>query len=616
MTDAAEKEWYQSLQSLTTIIIREPGKGAMEEKVGVILSVPLPPRLHLANWFRFMLTSFGYVIGLSNLWRFPWCCYKNGGGTFLFAYAVCTLLMGMPMLLLETSIGQLLGARVLDNWNMLAPLGTGIGYAGVMIAFFLNLHHIVATAWALYYMVIAFQFELPWSSCNTNTTWSAPECSDSILSQGKLDGQLNGTAISSVEDFWRHHVLMPSAGGLIDPGSLQGGVAVCLVIAWMVCYVSFIKSFEFQEKISYIIVLCAYLGLALLMVRAIALPGAGLGIVYFLTPKPAQWLDAHLWLDAAGQVFYSLGLGLGVWTLMASNNRVHNNLRRDVVIISVANFGTAFIVGLTVFSTIGFLAERSGKPVEHAVPIDAGLVFIIYPAIFSQFGGSFTNLLSMFFFTVLVMMGLYEQFASLECFFSPLFDRYSACLANRRQSFVALVIFGSILVGILFLFQWGIYWFVLFDFFSVSGYPLLTLIVCEAMAVGWFYGADAWTKNMDNVFGGGGGDGCRVNLLLRLAWCFVVPAMCLVIMAVALFDGRRLEYDGYRYTFGGLAIGFCLSMASILCIPLKAGEQSQAAVAAVPEGGCYERWCSLITSKYEDVQKQILARTKRDSLLD
>lgn len=610
MTETDEKTLNQSLQSLSTIIIRAPGKEAEEEEVEVILEMPLPPRAHLMNWLKFMLCSFGYVIGLSNLWRFPWYCYKNGGGAFLLAYTVCTFLMGMPILLLESSIGQLLGRRVLDNWSMVAPLWSGIGYAGLVISFFFNLHYIVVIAWSLYYMVIACQFELPWAFCNT-TSWSVPECSDWILSKNNnysLPTQLNGTAISSVEDFWRHQVAMPSTGGLLDPGTLHGGVSVCLVIAWMVCHVSLIRTIEFQDKISYFVVACAYVGLLLLMIRALILPGASLGILYYLTPQMKQLLNPNLWLDAAGQVFYSLGLGIGSWMIIASYNRVHNNLLRDVLIISTTNYVIAFVVGLTVFSTIGFLSQRSGKPVDRAVPHDTGLVFIIYPAILSQFGGALSTILSMFFFTLLVVMGLGEQFASLECFIAPLLDHYSVFLANRRQPFVSLIIFGSIVIGLLFLFQWGIYWFVLFDFFSVSGYSILIIVLCESIAVGWFYGADIWAKNIEQVFR----DRCRVNYFWRFSWRFMVPSMCMAIIIGSLFDLRKFEYDNYRYPLGGILVGICLAMISILCIPIHATEHC----ARSTNGSYCERLRHICTSKYENVQKRIMARIKLDDLLD
>ena len=106
---------------------------------------------------EFILSVAGGFIGLGNVWRFPYLCYKNGGGAFLIPYLIFLVCGGIPIFLLEIGMGQFMSRGGIEAWG-LVPCFKGIGWASLVIVFWLNVYYIVILAWNLFYLFQSFRF--------------------------------------------------------------------------------------------------------------------------------------------------------------------------------------------------------------------------------------------------------------------------------------------------------------------------------------------------------------------------------------------------------------------------------------------------------------------------
>ena len=135
---------------------------------------------------------------------------------------------------------------------------------------------------------------------------------------------------------------------------------------------SFKVTLNFQ--VVYFTAIFPYIMLTVLFIRGVTLPGASIGIEYYLKPDFERLLDPHVWSDAATQIFYSLSACTGGLIAMASYNKFSNNCFRDSVIVCLINCGTSVFAGLVIFSVLGFMASEKGVDVRHVA--DGGTFFV------------------------------------------------------------------------------------------------------------------------------------------------------------------------------------------------------------------------------------------------
>ncbi|KAI1304939.1 Sodium-dependent dopamine transporter [Halotydeus destructor] len=504
----------------------------------------------------FLLSVVGFAVDLSNVWRFPYLCYKNGGGAFLIPYCVMLAVGGIPLFFMELALGQYHGKGAITCWGRIVPAFKGIGYAVCLIAFYVDFYYNVIIAWALHYFLHSFTYSLPWTKCDQ--PWNTPDCRSTI--NGTTLGNVS-TKRSPAEEYFNRGLLeLHEADGIESLGHIKWDVAFCLLAVYLICYFSLWKGISTSGKVVWFTAIFPYIVLVILLVRGIFLPGAGEGIKYYLTPKFSALMDANVWVDAATQVFFSLGPGFGVLLAFASYNPFHNNVYRDALLTSAINSATSFLAGFVIFAVLGYMAHKTGVEVKDVAAEGPGLVFIVYPeAIATMPGAPFWAVM---FFLMLLTLGLDSSFGGSEAIITALSDEYPAIKKNR-EIFVALLFSLYFLIGLASCAQGGAYVVQLLDRYAAS-YSMLFAVFCEAIAVSWIYGLDRFSNDIREMLG------FDVGRWWKFCWFFMAPLFLMIIIVSGLLSYEPLTYDNYVYPRWANRLGLCIAASSVLCIPVMA----------------------------------------------
>ncbi|XP_061540369.1 sodium- and chloride-dependent creatine transporter 1 isoform X4 [Phycodurus eques] len=470
------------------------------KKGGVVVGPPAPPlvRQERETWSRqmdFIMSCVGFAVGLGNVWRFPYLCYKNGGGVFLIPYLLIVFVGGVPIFFLEIALGQFMKAGSINVWNI-APLFKGLGYASMVMMFFSNTYYIMVLAWAFYYLIKSFSATLPWSTCDN--AWNSNSCVDAFslhhcnnasdnVAGGNLTCAQLAHAVSPIIEFWENKVLNISSG-LDDPGHVNWELLLCLITVWLLVYFCVWKGVKSTGKIVYFTATFPYVVLIILLVRGVTLPGAFDGIMYYIKPDWSKLEEAQVWIDAGTQVFFSYAIGLGALTALGSYNRFNNDCYKDVFVLALINSGTSFFAGFVVFSILGFMAAEQGVDISQVAESGPGLAFIAYPKAVSLM--PVAPLWAGLFFFMLLLLGLDSQFVGVEGFVTGILDLFPGKYEHRykRELAVALCCFLCFIIDISMVTQGGMYVFQLFDYYSASGMTLLWQAFWECVVVSWVYG--------------------------------------------------------------------------------------------------------------------------------
>ena len=127
-----------------------------------------PERGNWSGKLDFLLSCLGYAVGLGNVWRFPYLCFKNGGGSFLIPYFLMLAVIGIPTFLLELKIGQYSALGPVTLYSHLSPLFKGLGFVNFISQCFVGLYYNMIIAWTIYYFFASLTSELPWADCSNS----------------------------------------------------------------------------------------------------------------------------------------------------------------------------------------------------------------------------------------------------------------------------------------------------------------------------------------------------------------------------------------------------------------------------------------------------------------
>ena len=324
--------------------------------------------------FGFVLAAAGSAIGLGNIWRFPTVVGENGGAAFLFIYLMCVLLVGLPVMIAELTIGRKSKSNPVGAFQALAP-GTPwkwVGSLGVITGLVILSFCSVVAGWTLRYVWLAV----------TGTFVGVDSQTVSSIFTGFI---ATGPLVTL------HHLIFITITVWIVAGGVQGGI----------------------ERASKILMPVLLALLVFLVGRAVTLPGAMQGITFYLNPDFSK-VDFGVVLAALGQAFFSLSLGMGAMITYGSYLSRRENLIASAVYVSLADSFIAVLAGFAIFPAL-FSVPGLGP---DAGP---GLIFVVLPNIFNAiFLGS---IFGAFFFVLLSIAALTSSISLLEVVVAFLIDQ-------------------------------------------------------------------------------------------------------------------------------------------------------------------------------------------------
>ncbi|MER7415087.1 MULTISPECIES: sodium-dependent transporter [Streptomyces] len=456
----------------------------------------------------FLMAAIGSAIGLGNIWRFPAEAYKNGGGAFLLPYLIALLTAGLPLLILEYTIGRRFRKSPPAAFRQLTRPAEAIGWWQVAICFVIASYYAVIVAWAVRYAGFSF---------------------------GKDWGKEPEKFFSS--DF------LHSAPDVGLPSSWVGGVFWPLLAVWVIVLVilglGVRKGIERANKI-FIPLLVVFF--VVLVVRAVTLDGAAKGLDALFSPDWGQLTNGSVWVAAYGQIFFSLSIGFGIMVTYASYLPRRADLTNSALVAGFANSSFEILAGIGVFSTLGFMAQAQGVGIDKVVTDGVGLAFIAFPAIISEMPAG--ALFGVLFFVSLAIAGLTSLISIVQVIISAVQDRTGA----RRVPVVAVVGGFSAVVSLLvFPTDVGLAILDSCDHF-INQYGIALAALVFLVVVGWVLRRlHQFQAHADET------SAVKLGLWWRVCLGVITP----IVLGWMMVDSLRAEfeenYGGYSTTFLGWA---------------------------------------------------------------
>ncbi|XP_045191774.2 sodium-dependent noradrenaline transporter-like isoform X2 [Mercenaria mercenaria] len=502
----------------------DEGKEDDQDRQSDTRSLDRPPHEDWGHKADFLLAVIGYAVDLSNVWRFPYLCYRNGGGAFIIPYFTVLIFGALPIFFMELCLGQFHREGPVTVWKI-APMFKGIGYASCFMAYLVAFYYNVVIGWAFYYLFSSFTLDLPWKTCdhewNSPNCWKLREGQFNISASNDTEQYTNHSVSSSYEFFERGVLRLHLSRGLDHLGSVRWELVMCTLLTFICLYFSLWKGVKSSGKVVYVTATVPYLILTILLIRGCLLPGAVDGIKYFITPNVERLNDPQVWIDAAVQIMFSIGAGFGTHIAYASHNKFNNNCYHDCLFTAAVNSFTSIFSGFVVFSYLGYMADRQQKDIDQVAQEGPGLVFIVYPEAIATLPGS--TAWAIIFFLMLITLGMDSA--------------------------------------------GGMYVFKILDNFA-AGTSIVFTVLCQVVAVSWFYGIDQFCKDIDRMIGHSPG------LYWRICWKYISPTFLLIIVISSILHYSPLVYQGaahiYVYPDYANAIGWLIACASMSIIPLYA----------------------------------------------
>ncbi len=451
----------------------------------------------------FLLAAVGSAIGLGNIWRFPYIAWENGGGAFFVPYLFALFTAGIPLLVLEYSLGHRFRGSAPLSLRRLHRRAEWVGWWQVVVCFVIASYYAVVIAWAAGYA---------WFSLGTR--WG-----------------------EDPEAFFFDDYLGVTAAGTF--GGFRLGVLLPLVVVWGVTLTVLISGVRKGIERANRILIPLLVGMFLVIVlRAVTLEGAALGLDSLFRPDWSSIGDASVWVAAYGQIFFSLSIGFAIMITYASYLPRSGDLTGNAFIAGFSNASFELLAGIGVFAAIGFLATSAQVGIDEVARDGIGLAFVVFPEIISQLPGP-SGVYGFLFFGSLVLAGTSSLISVSQTYVAAIEDKFSL----SRRSAAVIAGGGTALVSLTYATGGGINTLDVVDRF-INSFGVAAVALVEVVVVAWLVRELPALRSHANAVSD-----------LRLGWWWMA-ALAVITPAVLgwmTLDNLRTElsapYGGYAWTF-------------------------------------------------------------------
>lgn len=321
----------------------------------------------------FILVSAGCAIGLGNVWKFPYITGLYGGAAFILIYLAFLVLLGLPIIVMEFSVGRASQKSAAASFRLLEPKGTKwhhFGYIAMAGNYILMMFYTMVSGWMEYYCIKSFRGDF-----------------------------VNQNAEQIAGDF---------VNMLASPVNMTFWMIVTVLIAFFICSLGLKNG---VEKITKIMMFSLLLIMVVLAVHSVMLEGAGAGIEFYLKPDFSKIQQAGLGnvvFAAMAQAFFTLSIGIGAIAIFGSYIDKSQRLTGEAISITILDTTVALLAGLIIIpACFAFGVQPDSGP---------ALIFITLPNIFNNmafgriWGGAF--FLFMSFAALTTVVAVFENIVS------------------------------------------------------------------------------------------------------------------------------------------------------------------------------------------------------------
>ena len=403
-------------------------------------------RSQWSSRFTFILAAIGSAVGLGNAWRFPGLAAKHGGGTFLAVYLLAMLVMGIPLLMMEISIARKFRKGAIESMRGIGKKWEPVGWAATSNAFVIVCYYSVVFAWVILMFVNSWQF--------AGMTGDSEKASSLFFNLTETTGAIEGFGIP-----WQ--------------------VGLCLLAAWGLIFFCIRNGASSVGKVVKFTVFAPVVLLLIMAIKGCTMPGAIDGIKLLFVPDVSAFSDPSLWVDAIGQVFYSLSIMMAIMFAYGSYVGNDADIAADAMIIAFSDMAISVLSGIVLFSTMG------GTGMLDQVT-DSGIAtaFIVYPQAIVNLTdiGWFNAVFGAIFYLMLITLAIDSAFSIVEGVSAAIADKFH--IKPKKVTLAICIIAG--VISITFITQAGLAWLDIVDNWA-NNVNLILVGVLECVAIGWTF---------------------------------------------------------------------------------------------------------------------------------